>query len=58
MKRTNIHLPEQQLELLKEISEETGLTVAEHIRRAVDEYLEKRKKDANQKSLQVPNLPQ
>ena len=40
MIRTNIHLTEKQLEALRKLSEDTGLTVAEHIRRAIDEYLE------------------
>lgn len=46
MKRTNIHLPDKQLELLKRLSDNTDLSVAEHIRRAIDEYLEKQK-DSN-----------
>lgn len=51
MKRTNVHLSKQQLERLNALSDDTGLTVAEHIRRAIDEYLEKRQKDAEKKSL-------
>jgi len=42
MKRTNIHLSEKQIERLKALSKETGLTVAELVRRAIDEYLDKR----------------
>ena len=41
MKRTNVHLTEQQLEALSNLLELTGLPVAEHIRRAIDEYLAK-----------------
>ena len=39
MKRHNVFLPEQQIDRLTELSEETGLKVAEHIRRAIDTYL-------------------
>jgi predicted DNA-binding protein len=43
MKRTNIFLPEQLIERLKALAEKTGLSVAEHIRRAIDEYLKRQK---------------
>lgn len=43
MKRTNIFLPEQLLAKLRALSKSTGLSVAEHIRRAIDEYLRKQK---------------
>jgi predicted DNA-binding protein len=39
MKRTHIFLPERIIEALKRLSARTGLSVAEHIRRAIDEYL-------------------
>lgn len=39
MKRVNYHLTEQQIEQLHNISQETGLTVAEIIRRAVDAHV-------------------
>ena len=39
MERKNIHLTEKQIEKLKRESFSTGLTVAELIRRAVDEFL-------------------
>ena len=39
MKRVNIHLTEQQILQLKEISNNTGLKIAELIRRAIDKYL-------------------
>lgn len=43
MKRTNIHLAEAQLKLLRQLSAKTGAPVAELIRRAIDEYLRGRK---------------
>lgn len=43
MKRTNIFFPAVLLDRLKSISKDTGLSVAEHIRRAVDIYLKKLK---------------
>ena len=39
MKRTNIHLTEPQRKRLKELAKKTGLTAAEHVRRAIDAYL-------------------
>lgn len=47
MKKTDLYLTEQQLALLKELSANTGLTVSEHIRRAVDEYLQKHRRDTS-----------
>lgn len=41
MIRTNVHLSDKQLDQLRALSSDTGLTVAEHIRRAIDEYLER-----------------
>lgn len=43
MKRTNIFLPEQTRAALQALSEKTGLSVAELIRRAIDEYLKRQK---------------
>lgn len=43
MKRVNYHLPEQQIKALQELAKKTGLSVAEHIRRALDRYLRKEK---------------
>lgn len=43
MKRTNIFLPEQLLAKLRALAEKTGLSVAEIVRRAIDEYLKKNK---------------
>ena len=39
MKRTNIYLTEKQQEALRKLSAETGLSVAELIRRAIDLFL-------------------
>ena len=39
MKRTNIHLTEKQLRILAGIVKDTGLSMAEHIRRAIDKYV-------------------
>lgn len=40
MKKKNSYFSEQQLIKLDLLAEETGITVAEHLRRAVDYYLE------------------
>ena len=39
MKRTNIHLTDQQRAKLAKLARKTGLTVAELVRRAVDAFL-------------------
>jgi hypothetical protein len=41
MKRVNYHLTTSQIAKLKRLSQKTELSIAELIRRAVDEYLEK-----------------
>jgi len=38
MKRINFYLPAQQLNALRGLSKETGLSVSEYIRRAIDQY--------------------
>jgi ribbon-helix-helix protein len=43
MKRTNIYLSTKQLEALTKLSEKIDLSVAETVRRAVDDYLRKNK---------------
>ena len=43
--RTNIYLRPDQVKRLKALHEKTGAPVAELVRRAVDEYLEKRAKE-------------
>jgi predicted DNA binding CopG/RHH family protein len=42
MKRISLHLTEKQLAALKRLKAETGLKVADLIRRAIDYYLEKK----------------
>ncbi|HUW11181.1 MAG TPA: ribbon-helix-helix protein, CopG family [Anaerolineae bacterium] len=39
MKRYNVYLTDKQMEALKALSQRTGLSVSEHMRRAVDAYL-------------------
>lgn len=41
MFRTTIFLTGQQLTRLKALVKRTGLTLAEHVRRAIDAYLDK-----------------
>lgn len=43
MKRLNFFLPEQVIHALQALSDRTGITVSEHIRRAIDAYLKKNK---------------
>ena len=43
MKRTHVFLPEPVLAALRALSDKSGLPVAEHIRRAVDEHLKRQK---------------
>ena len=44
LKRVNIHLSERQIEQFKKLSKKLGIYLAELIRRAMDEFLEKQKK--------------
>lgn len=41
MKRVTYHLTEKQIARLDALGDATGLPVAEHVRRALDEYLNK-----------------
>lgn len=41
MKRINVHLTEKQISLLAKKSVDSGLPVAEIIRRAIDSYLKR-----------------
>lgn len=41
MRRTNIYLPDEQLELLKLLSEQRGSAVATLVREALDDWLKK-----------------
>ena len=43
MRRTNIYLTEPSVEKLHALAEKTGLSVAELIRRAIDDFLKKQK---------------
>ncbi|MGA2468733.1 MAG: ribbon-helix-helix domain-containing protein [Thermodesulfobacteriota bacterium] len=45
MKRTNLHLTDLQIKNLRKLSKKTGLTVAELVRRAVDQFLLKQEKE-------------
>ena len=44
MKRVTYHLTEGQINRLQGLAQKTGLSVAEIIRRAVDDYLDKKEK--------------
>jgi len=44
MRRTNIFLSARQIEDLKRLSKKEDLSVAELIRRAIDQFLERKKK--------------
>ena len=41
MKRTHVFIPKPILATLKALSAKTGLSAAEHIRRAINEYLKR-----------------
>jgi len=43
MTRYNVHLPAQQLAALRKLAEERGISVAELIRRAIEEFLRREK---------------
>jgi len=44
MIRKNIHLPEPQIEALRKIADEKKVPMAELVRRAIDEWLERQGK--------------
>ncbi len=48
--RTNIYLSQIQVARLKKLSDETDLSVAEHVRRAVDDYLTKVERKAKREA--------
>ena len=50
MKRLHVFIPEQQIEGLAVLSKKTGLKTAEHIRRALDDYLTKNPVDEEEKA--------
>jgi len=39
MRKINLYLPQPQLDALRNLSKQTGISVAEHIRRAISAYL-------------------
>jgi hypothetical protein len=45
MKRTNIYLKARQVKELKAVCAETGASMAEVVRRAVDAFIDRRKAD-------------
>jgi len=45
MKRVNYHLTDKQIEKLREHSKNTGLSVAEIIRRTIDAYFKKKERN-------------
>jgi metal-responsive CopG/Arc/MetJ family transcriptional regulator len=51
MKRISVHLTDNQITELKDLSSTTGLKAAELIRRAVDDYLSRNKDSSNHKKL-------
>ena len=42
MKRCNFFLSEEQIAALKQIAEQTGISLSEVIRRAIDQFIETR----------------
>jgi len=40
MRRTHVHLTEKQWGRLQSLAGDTGLNVSEHVRRAIDNYLD------------------
>lgn len=59
MKRINAYYTEQQIGQLDALQRKTGITVSEHLRRAVDAYLQdlRSKGLLNDSDLQVPTQP-
>ena len=51
MKRTNIYLSDKQDADLRQISKETDVKFAEHVRRALDDYIKKLKREKKRESL-------
>jgi len=45
MKTKTFYLSERQIERLVSLVNETGISMAEHVRRAIDDYLKKLKKE-------------
>ncbi|MFO8009002.1 MAG: ribbon-helix-helix protein, CopG family [Candidatus Brocadiia bacterium] len=51
--RTIVDLPDDQIELLKQLSERTRLSRAELMRRAVGEYLQRRKPGPDERAFGI-----
>lgn len=51
MKRTNVHMTEQQRSRLQALSQDTGLNVAEHVRRAIDQYLDQEEEKTKSRNI-------
>ena len=51
MKRTNIYLSDKQDADLRQIAIETDVKFAEHVRRALDDYIKKLKREKKRESL-------
>lgn len=47
MIRANFHITEKQSEKLRELSEQTGMKQAEHVRRALDAYFKSLERGKN-----------
>ena len=43
MRRASFFFPEPVLEVLRALAQKSGLSVSEHVRRAIDEYLRRHK---------------
>jgi len=41
MQKYNIYLPKQQIRSLETLSNTTGITISDHVRRAIKDYIEK-----------------
>lgn len=48
MIKLNIYVGQKQLDALRKLKDDNGLPIAEHIRRAIDEYLERRGRGENE----------
>jgi len=55
MKRTAIFFTDQQMKSIKALSKKTGLTASELIRRALDQFLQEKSKEINDKKQQLIN---
>jgi glycine cleavage system aminomethyltransferase T len=58
MKRTNVFLKSTQIRELKSITRETGATVAGLIRKAIDDFIGRRKADQKREKAQRQHTPE